>query len=115
MDSDSKMAMFSEKQQDYVKTQLFDYLEFFGYFKNKRKEKELKDGQICKERFDYPKLFKELINKYQGALVDKYGGKKLIKHSEFLEVNEDSTKANARYKKEQRLKKKRELQGQIKI
>ena len=77
-----------------MKSRLYDYLEFFGYFQNG-------DQGI----HSYPELLSKLRNTYKKNLVDPTGGKEPLKYREFVEANTDTISKNSKYKDDYRKKK----------
>ena len=78
----------------FVKSRLYDYMEFFGYYKN---------GVSGKH--EYPELLHKLRETYKKNLVDPTGGKEPLKYREFIEANADTILKNSRYKDDYRSKK----------
>jgi hypothetical protein len=93
---------FSLEQQDYVKSRLYDFMEFFGYFKNG-------DFGI----HDYPALLHKLRETYKKNLVDPTGGKEPLKYREYIEANTDTISKNFRYKDEYRKKKILKIENKV--
>lgn len=95
----SKICEFTEEQSVYIKTKLYDYMEFFAYFKA-RKARHGNYGV-----HSYPEILYNLREKYKKNLVDPTGGKEPLKYREYAEANAENSKKNATYKLDYRKKK----------
>ena len=89
----------TEDQKVLIKTKLYDYMEFFAYFKA-RKSRHGNHGV-----HSYPELLYNLRERYKRNLVDPTGGKEPLKYREYVEANEENLKKNATYKLDYRKKK----------
>ena len=77
-----------------MKSRLYDYMEFFGYYKQ---------GETGTH--DYPELLFKIRETYKKNLVDPTGGKEPLKYREYLEANVDTISKNSKYKDDYRKKK----------
>ena len=93
----------TETQKELVKTKLYDYMEFFAYFKA-RKSRQGDYGV-----HSYPELLYKLRETYKRNLVDPTGGKEPLKYREYVEANAENLKKNATYKLDYRKKKMLEI------
>jgi hypothetical protein len=98
----NSIDQFSPEQQDFVKSRLYDFMEFFGYYKQG-------DTGI----HDYPELLHKLRETYKKNLVDPTGGKEPLKYREFIEANADTILKNSRYKDDYRKKKILKIENKV--